>query len=31
MENLKTSLNGYRIDFELNKVPIPLVSSKSIR
>jgi DNA-directed RNA polymerase subunit L len=26
MENLKTSLNGYRIDFELNKVPIPLVN-----
>ena len=26
MENLKTSLDGYRIDFELNKVPIPLVN-----
>jgi DNA-directed RNA polymerase subunit L len=26
MENLKTSLNGYRIDFELSKVPIPLVN-----
>jgi len=26
MENLKTSLNGYRIDFELNKVPIPFVN-----
>lgn len=26
MENLKTSLNGYRIDFELSKVPIPFVN-----
>jgi DNA-directed RNA polymerase alpha subunit len=26
MENLKTSLEGYRIDFELNKVPIPFVN-----
>ena len=26
MENLKTSLEGYRIDFELSKVPIPFVN-----
>ena len=26
MENLKTSLEGYRIDFELNKVPVPLAN-----
>ena len=26
MENLKTTLNGYRIDFELSKVPIPFVN-----
>jgi DNA-directed RNA polymerase subunit L len=26
MENLKTSLDGYRIDFELSKVPVPFVN-----